>query len=480
MRAITYARVNRRNARQGLSYLSPVQQEEQTANYVHTRGGVIVDHLFEEDRSGGTLERENLELALATIEAGEADTLVVAKLDRMARTIYGAHSVIARLDAVGARFVSVADSFDLGTPTGRLMFNILASFAEFELDRLRSGWGDVHERNVAMGIATRYPWGYKRGLDLQRRPDDTEGRGLVPTADGRRYIPELFRRRVAGETYGDLARWLNDSGARTRDGNAWSAAGVRHLLANRRFIGEVSYGELVNRHAHEPLIDEPTFLAAQRQPAATVRNGNGFLTGRARCHTCRRALEHHTATPSRPWDVYRHPRSSCAQTVQVKASDLDAYVRGWARNELAAAHVQREGQRVNPAGVDELEQLRRVRDEVAASTDALVRLGVAAHSAQVSELDDRIGAIETELGDAARTPDAVMPTPASFDDLDAAAQRRVIGAMVGAVFVRGLPGRGHKLPVEQRATVVPAGSIATGDLPVRGRTTEFRPWVSDD
>ncbi|TJV39138.1 MAG: recombinase family protein [Mesorhizobium sp.] len=87
--------------------------------------------LFEEKRSG--TEKARPELAKCLDYVREGDTLIVTKLDRLARSAAHLHEIVEGLNAKGVGFKVLDDpSLDTTTRTGRLVFGILASIAEFE------------------------------------------------------------------------------------------------------------------------------------------------------------------------------------------------------------------------------------------------------------------------------------------------------------------------------------------------------------
>lgn len=85
--------------------------------------------------------RSNLEAVLEFVREG--DSLVVTKLDRLARSVIHLGQIIARLDGKGVSLRILNMGVDTGTPTGKLMLNVLASVAQFEremmLERQREG-----------------------------------------------------------------------------------------------------------------------------------------------------------------------------------------------------------------------------------------------------------------------------------------------------------------------------------------------------
>ena len=84
--------------------------------------------------------------ALERCERGETGGIVVARLDRFARSAVDALEAIKRLNEAGARLVSVEDNFDGSTPMGRFAIGILTLIAELELERIKENWSNASER----------------------------------------------------------------------------------------------------------------------------------------------------------------------------------------------------------------------------------------------------------------------------------------------------------------------------------------------
>lgn len=98
--------------------------------------GVAEDRIYTDHGLTGTnRDRPGLAQALAAVRAG--DTLVVPKLDRLARSVPDARAIAAQLEARGVRLALGASVHDPGDPMGKMFFNILATFAEFEADLIR-------------------------------------------------------------------------------------------------------------------------------------------------------------------------------------------------------------------------------------------------------------------------------------------------------------------------------------------------------
>lgn len=98
--------------------------------------GVSPEDVFTDHGLTGTSRaRPGLDQALAAVRAG--DTFVVAKLDRLARSVPDARAIADQLAAKDVALALGSTVYDPGDPMGKMFFNILASFAEFEADLIR-------------------------------------------------------------------------------------------------------------------------------------------------------------------------------------------------------------------------------------------------------------------------------------------------------------------------------------------------------
>jgi len=98
--------------------------------------GVAADRIYTDHGLTGTnRDRPGLDQALAAVREG--DTLVVPKLDRLARSVPDARAIAAQLEAKGVMLALGASVYNPSDPMGKMFFNILATFAEFEADLIR-------------------------------------------------------------------------------------------------------------------------------------------------------------------------------------------------------------------------------------------------------------------------------------------------------------------------------------------------------
>lgn len=108
------------------------------------------DKVFAETASGAKTDRAQLTKVMAALESG--DTLMVTRLDRLARSTRDLLNILDTLTRKGAAFRSLADGWaDTTTPQGRLMVTVLAGLAEFERELIRARTGEGRARAKARG-----------------------------------------------------------------------------------------------------------------------------------------------------------------------------------------------------------------------------------------------------------------------------------------------------------------------------------------
>ena len=142
-------------------------QREACAAYVMSQrheGWTLVPDLYDDGGfSGGSMDRPGLKRLLADIEAGKVDTIIVYKVDRLTRSLADFAKIVDVLDAAGASFVSITQSFNTTTSMGRLTLNVLLSFAQFEREvtgeRIRDKIAASKKKGLWMGGPV--PLGYE-------------------------------------------------------------------------------------------------------------------------------------------------------------------------------------------------------------------------------------------------------------------------------------------------------------------------------
>ena len=212
--------------------------------------------------------------ALARCERGETGGIVVAKLDRFARSAVDALESIRRLNQAGARLVSVEDGFDGSTPMGRFAIGILTMIAELELERIKESWATAITRAVDRGIhiSSRPPTGYMRDKDkrlVARRARRLSGQGGLSPARARSLL-------------GRARRLPRRAGGRDARGNAhWSKTASPGSSRTPPTSGRREAASIVKEDAHEALVTRAEFDAAQSVTKSLLTPRDGSLAEQA-------------------------------------------------------------------------------------------------------------------------------------------------------------------------------------------------------
>jgi DNA invertase Pin-like site-specific DNA recombinase len=119
--------------------------------------------IFEEVASGGRWDRPELHCMLDQLREG--DTVVVWKLDRLSRSLKDVLHIMERIVQAGAGFRSITENIDTTTPAGRMMMQIVGSFAEFERAMIR----ERTSAGIAAARAEGRVGGRRKKLDVAKR-----------------------------------------------------------------------------------------------------------------------------------------------------------------------------------------------------------------------------------------------------------------------------------------------------------------------
>ena len=202
-----------------------VSLEAQTAK-VRAMADVQDAHLLEVVTDAGvsakTLQRPGLARVLGLVRARAVDMVLVAKLDRLTRSVRDLADLLDVFAKHGVALVSVAESLDTGSAAGRLVLNVMASVSQWEREAIGERTRDALRHKKANGerVGT-VPFGYQLGPD---------GVALVANFDEQRVLRLLRDLRQTGYTLQAIADELNRQGLRTRRGSPWQLRTVHHLL----------------------------------------------------------------------------------------------------------------------------------------------------------------------------------------------------------------------------------------------------------
>ena len=207
-------------------------------------------------KSGANLARPALQDLLADVEAGLIEIVVVYKLDRITRTLLDFVRLIDFFDRYGVAFVSITQNFDTSDSMGRLIRNILLTFAQFEReiasDRMRDKKMVMKQRGFWTGGDAPIGYDLKKGRLVVNKTEALAVHCIFETyvetksisATHKRLIGDGHRRKV----------WRSKSAER-KGGGLISLTSLHHVLGNPVYVGDLTYRGQRQPGIHEPIID---------------------------------------------------------------------------------------------------------------------------------------------------------------------------------------------------------------------------------
>ena len=185
----------------------------------------LIDVIVDAGVSAKSINRPGLREALAILQSGAADGLLISKLDRLTRSVGDWQELIEDYfgEKAGKQLLSVADCIDTRTAAGRLVLNVLLSVAQWERETIGERTRDALQHKIRKGERC----GKVRfGYDLA---DD--GVMLIPNAQEQEAIRLMHELRAAGVSYPGIAAALNSRGVPTKGGKKiWQPTTVRNIL----------------------------------------------------------------------------------------------------------------------------------------------------------------------------------------------------------------------------------------------------------
>jgi DNA invertase Pin-like site-specific DNA recombinase len=149
-RVLAYIRVS--SDEQRTSGAGLLAQREAILAECRRRGWHLVDLIEDAGYSAKDLKRPGVQLALETLREGRADALVVAKLDRLSRSMLDFASIMAKAQKQRWGLIALDCAVDTTTPAGEAMANVLATFAQFERRLISQRTKDALAAKRAQGV----------------------------------------------------------------------------------------------------------------------------------------------------------------------------------------------------------------------------------------------------------------------------------------------------------------------------------------
>jgi site-specific DNA recombinase len=435
--------------------------------------------------TGANLERPAMRRLLADIEAGRVDCVVVYKVDRLSRSLLDFSRIMETFERRKVSFVSVTQAFNTASSMGRLVLNVLLSFAQFEREM-------ISERTRDKIAAARRKGKWSGGMPiLGYTVVDTK---LVVDEDEAGRVREIFDLYVEYQSMLAVVKALNARGCRTkrwttqkgttRGGRPFAKNALYQLLTNVVYAGKVRYKDEIHQGEHRPIVDAAVFAQVQtllqqngRSGGRATRNKHGaLLRGLLRCTACDCGMNHtYSAKGNRQYRYYVCLRAQQrgwqeCPTPSIPAGEIERFVvdqiKGIGRDPLVIQETLAQARRQAEDQIERhkaerrglVARLRRDHAELgrlaAASPPGDPRLAdahdrIREAERRITEIDDELATLEGDLVDETEVIAALEDFDALWDCLTPREQARVIELLVERV---AYDGRAGKIAITFRPT----------------------------
>jgi site-specific DNA recombinase len=292
-----YCRVSTdEQAREGMSL---DEQQERLKSYCRAMGWNEIPIVFVEDGySAKNMDRPHLIKLIEQVKKGSISKILVTKLDRISRRLKHLLDLIDLFEEHKVSFISISESFDTNTPSGRLTLQVLGAVAEFERERIRERVFEnmLHGANHGKWL-TQSPYGY-----------DLINKELVINENESKIVRRVFDLYLnSGFGFYTIAKLLNEDGIPSKQKKEWSIRSIKLMLTNPVYKGTLVWNRVdrskkkrvqkdndewvIVENAHASIIDELTWDAVQkmmdRKPIhSRSKTSPHLLGGILKCGRC--------------------------------------------------------------------------------------------------------------------------------------------------------------------------------------------------
>jgi len=247
IKAAAYIRVS--TDEQAESGYSLQLQRDRVTSQIAAKGWELCRVYEDAGQSGGTLSRPALQEMLADIDAGLFQSVVVYKLDRLSRkqrdTMFLLEDVFLQK---GVELVSICESLDTSSPTGRAMIGMLSVFAQLERDTITERLTDGRKQKAKTG-------GYAGGSPAIGYTAERGKKVLLPDESKASTVQRVFALRTEALNLQQIADRLNAEGHTTKQGARFTPTQVMRILKRKAlYEGSYTYSGITVSGQHGALI----------------------------------------------------------------------------------------------------------------------------------------------------------------------------------------------------------------------------------
>ena len=257
-------------------------QEEKVRSFVQSQDNWQIFKAYSDaGYTGANINRPALQELLEDIKQGKIDIVLAYKIDRLTRSPKDFYQLIEVLEKYNVSFISITERFDTSTPAGRLLRNIMLTFAQFERELTSERTRDKLLERVRKGMwnGGHTPFGYER-----------KNKKLILNKKEVEIVKLIFETYLETGSINQLFDLLKDKKIKNRQGKIFSKNHLALILRNITYTGKIKYAGQIHQGIQQPIISEELFKLAQKNHKRRVRKFRIYkyflLGGLIRCKEC--------------------------------------------------------------------------------------------------------------------------------------------------------------------------------------------------
>lgn len=221
-RCVGYVRVS--TEEQAVGGVSLAAQEERIRAFALATDRPLESIIIDAGESAKSLKRAGLASIMTNVRAGKIGTVIILKLDRLTRSVRDLADLLDLFERKKVALVSVNESLDTSTASGRLMLNLLASVSQWEREAIgeRTAFALAHKRR-SHKVYGRVAFGYRKSGDV-----------LVTHESEQKALSSARLMKERGWSLQRIANWLEEGGFKPpQGGKVWRRRTVSQVLGSR-------------------------------------------------------------------------------------------------------------------------------------------------------------------------------------------------------------------------------------------------------
>ncbi len=239
-------------------YSSCDAQRDRIENYIKSQEDL---EWFREYRDPGftaaNINRPALQEMMRDIESGKVDCVLTYKIDRLTRSSKDFYNLIEVFDNKGVTYVSVTEHFNTASAAGRLLRNIMLTFAQFEREMTSERVRDKCQQNAMKGLwgGGYIPYGYQRSKKgtLTHHPKSAK------------WVPLIFEKFSETKCVADTYQFVKDHRlVHDHLHRVVTINSVKRMLHNPVYIGKIRWRDQIFDGQHKPLVSKELFDHVQQ------------------------------------------------------------------------------------------------------------------------------------------------------------------------------------------------------------------------